>query len=248
MWSVKHLTFPLALLMAAVCEGNTEKSIFLAPATVNIPAHQPTLEVLGLDVLTPTRTSIRSHLNASFPNAGSAVGLATWFLLDDLRPSQRYELRVCWAATQPTNFILDVYPLEEVWETPDLITSLASYVESRASLGTTQPMDASSTATGGKAHGRGRTTSDSEASAMLLRVLAAADYYSHDAAVMTHVDPVLVDIILDTYLLYVVPQSLAPTVVYITLVAGLAWALAQRIRNRLLVLTSSPGQALKKDM
>ncbi|KAF3359450.1 hypothetical protein HYQ45_016933 [Verticillium longisporum] len=248
MWSVKHLTFPLALLMAAVCEGNTEKSIFLAPATVNIPAHQPTLEVLGLDVLTPTRTSIRSHLNASFPNAGSAVGLATWFLLDDLRPSQRYELRVCWAATQPTNFILDVYPLEEVWETPDLITSLASYVESRASLGTTQPMDASSTATGGKAHGRGRTTSDSEASAMLLRVLAAADYYSHDAAVMTHVDPVLVDITLDPYLLNVVPQSLAPTVVYITLVAGLAWALAQRIRNHLLVLTSSPGQALKKDM
>jgi hypothetical protein len=37
-----------------------------------------------------------------FPSEGTPQGSDHWFLLRDLNPQQRYELRVCWAAVVRT--------------------------------------------------------------------------------------------------------------------------------------------------
>lgn len=114
--------------------ANTEKTIFLGPPTVNIPSSsRPALDALLLDVLTPETSHtaiIRTALNASFPisspylaphGIGRGIrsnvsddddddddefGTTSWLILDNLIPGQRYEVRVCWAATvsQPSPF------------------------------------------------------------------------------------------------------------------------------------------------
>jgi len=81
------------------CLANVEKTIFVAPPTVNIPQQHPTIEDLHLDVLTPDNWSLRTRLAADFPNDKALEGKISWFLLDNLTPSQRYEVRVCWPAT-----------------------------------------------------------------------------------------------------------------------------------------------------
>lgn len=43
---------------------------------------------------------------------------------------------------------------------------------------------------------------------------------------MSHIPPVLVDIILDEYIFNVFPRSLLPTAAYILLVATIAWFMA----------------------
>lgn len=101
------MTFKSLLLTALFiqsCLGNVEKTIFLGPETVNIPHLHPTLEDLRLDVLTPDTWSLRTKLAADFPNEKAPAGQESWFLLDNLTPSQRYEVRVCWPATvSPTS-------------------------------------------------------------------------------------------------------------------------------------------------
>lgn len=79
--------------------ANTEKAIFLGPETVNIPSAKPSLDDLNIDILTPTNWSIRTHIEAEFPSDSRKAGKPTWLLLDNLTEGQRYELRVCWAAT-----------------------------------------------------------------------------------------------------------------------------------------------------
>ena len=71
--------------------------------------------------------------------------------------------------------------------------------------------------------------SSSAAAALFLRILTTADYYTTNQTLMAHVPPVYVDIILDPFILDVLPRSLAPTVGYIVVVAAVAWLLARRI-------------------
>ncbi len=93
--------------------GNVEKVIFLGPEPVDIhnPQQQPNIDSLRLEVLSPLNTQLRRQLSASFPNSLSPKGTEAWFLLDRLRPQQRYEVRICWAATvrflQIPNFSLN---------------------------------------------------------------------------------------------------------------------------------------------
>ena len=89
----------LVSLYLQSCLANTEKTIFLGPATVNVPHQHPTLEALHLDVLTPDNWSLRTQLAADFPTEKAPNGKTSWFLLDNLTPGQRYEVRVCWPAT-----------------------------------------------------------------------------------------------------------------------------------------------------
>ena len=90
----------LALILhsASVC-ANTEKVIFLAPSPFQVPTAPPTIDELHLETLTPQRSSLRTHLHAQFPTDSAKYGVATWVLLDQLKEGQRYEVRVCWAAT-----------------------------------------------------------------------------------------------------------------------------------------------------
>ena len=79
--------------------ANVEKTIFLAPEAIQIPQEHPNLDDLHLDVITPSNSTLRTQLAASFPNLPESRGTESWFLLDELRQDQRHEVRVCWAAT-----------------------------------------------------------------------------------------------------------------------------------------------------
>lgn len=83
--------------------ANTEKAIFLGPKTVNIPSAHPNLEDLKVDTLTPENWALRTHLTAQFPTDSARHGKSTWLVLDGLTEGQRYEVRVCWAATVGSN-------------------------------------------------------------------------------------------------------------------------------------------------
>ncbi|KAI1381602.1 hypothetical protein F4677DRAFT_403564 [Hypoxylon crocopeplum] len=208
---------PIFLLAAVVC-ANTEKAIFLGPPTVNIPFAHPTLDDLHVDILTPSNWTIRTHLEAKFPNISSPHGKATWLILDDLAEGQRYEVRVCWAATQPTAFKINTYELQTVFETPELISELSEYSWSR------QSHESQS-----RFAGTVQTSTEREASVLFLQILTAADYYTMDKTLMRDVPPVFVDIILDPFVLNVLPRSLLPTVMYIVVVAVASWFIARHI-------------------
>jgi hypothetical protein len=87
------------LLLLPYVLGNTEKTIFLGPSPVNVQLTHPTLDGLQLDTLTPNNFTIRTHLKAQFPNNELRDGKPSWFVLRNLTQGQRYEVRVCWAAT-----------------------------------------------------------------------------------------------------------------------------------------------------
>ena len=94
--------FSILFLLFTSVLANTEKTIFLGPEPVTIPLTHPTLSDLRLHTLTPTTPTngtLRTQLSAQFPSPDHPQGTVTWLLLDNLTPNQRYEVRVCWAAT-----------------------------------------------------------------------------------------------------------------------------------------------------
>jgi len=118
--------FLLLLLLCRVQSAiaNTEKVIFLGPSSLQIPVQHPTLEDLQLEALTPQLWSLRTHIQAEFPTNTSRYGQSSWYLLHGLQEGQRYEVRICWAATvsslrgsrywahfQGTNFV----PFRYLW-------------------------------------------------------------------------------------------------------------------------------------
>ncbi|KAK3683763.1 hypothetical protein B0T22DRAFT_260470 [Podospora appendiculata] len=221
-----HLLSPLLLLsllgfQPALC--NVEKTIFLGPASARIPLAHPTLEDLHIDTLTPSQSSLRTRLAAAPPSASN--GKATWLLLDNLTAGQRYEVRVCWAATQPTSFTINTYTLDTVFETPDLITSLSGYSTPRQP----SPQLSDDQQTPRIHHPTTTASGEKETSVLFLQIIAAADYFTSNATLMRDVSPVDVDIILDPFVLNVLPRSLVPTVVYILFVAAAAYLVSGRI-------------------
>ncbi|KAK2002430.1 hypothetical protein LX36DRAFT_253736 [Colletotrichum falcatum] len=221
-----------------IAHANTEKVIFLGPDTVNIPTLPPTIEDLRLHVLTPDDWTKRLDLKAAFPSEDSPSGTTTWLLLNDLTQGQRYELRVCWAATQPTTFTLDVFELSTVWDTPELISSLATYASSRR-------LEQDNSGAGDKPTQR-RKQEEHEASLLFLRVLATADYFTDNVTLIAQAEPVSVDVILDPFLLNALPRSLLPTAVYSVAVAILAWFLSRRILDWIQPVLAAEGKSAEK--
>lgn len=66
-------------------------------------------------------------------------------------------------------------------------------------------------------------------SVLLLRIDAAANYFTTDRELMRRPEPVLADVILDPFVLNVLPRTLLPTVGYVILVAAASWVLAARL-------------------
>lgn len=95
----------LACIYRLVCctavLGNVEKVIFLGPESIDIhnPQQQPNIDTLKLETLSPLKTTLRRQLPAAFPSPTLPRGTEAWFLLDNLQSKQRYEVRICWAAT-----------------------------------------------------------------------------------------------------------------------------------------------------
>jgi hypothetical protein len=89
---------------------------------------------------------------------------------------------------------------------------------------------------------------ESRVSLLFLRIFAAADYYTLDKSLMENVPPVLVDIILDPYLLNVFPKSLLPTAAYILVVAIASWFISGHVWQIMLKLVASSDEVeLERD-
>jgi hypothetical protein len=94
--------WPVLLVLALAfspAHANTEKVIFMGPSTRPVPVDSPTLEDLRLPELSPHHWALRTHLAAAFPTDTARYGQASWVLLHRLQEGQRYEVRICWAAT-----------------------------------------------------------------------------------------------------------------------------------------------------
>lgn len=228
-------TLALVLFFLVKVAANTEKVIFLGPDTPSTPRQKASIEALHLDTLTPTQGQcrLRTHLEAAFPTAEHPYGPATWLLLDRLAPGRRYEARVCWTATQPTAFTLTTHQVDAVLADPGLSASLAAHMEMRAG------------STAAEKHGQ-EATRQNDGPALLLRVLAAADYFAANATLMAHVNPVHVDVLLDPFLLNVLPRSLAPTAVYIVAVAIVSYLVARSVATWLSDLAAETAVVDKK--
>ncbi|KAI0598729.1 hypothetical protein F4775DRAFT_170424 [Biscogniauxia sp. FL1348] len=244
------LLLSLSLLFSGV-RANTEKAIFLGPPSVDIPpAHYTSgsnsnsiLDNLHVQVLTPDHHALRTHLEAQFPGNSSHHGKPTWLILDDLTEGQRYEVRVCWAATQPTAFRVNTFELQTVLETPELLSELSRFSSTRLQLNKAHDeiQEPGSAKPSGAA-----LRSERKASLLFLQILAAADYYTMNSTLMQHVPPVHVDIILDPFIFNLLPRSLVPTVAYIIAVALVSWFTAQRISTWIRHVAVEPIQG-KKD-
>ncbi|QKX60731.1 uncharacterized protein TRUGW13939_07877 [Talaromyces rugulosus] len=253
-----------SLLYAQPAAANVEKTIFIAPRLEPVPAESPVIDDLGLQRLSPEEFKLRTNLNASFPTQQLPDGTESWFFLEDLNPGQRYEVRVCWLATQPTAFTLDTYSLGEAMSSPAILSSLAKYSET---LLASAPSKSSVKASNDKDYLyppksrrqpnsprvkldprntkdllRDALTSISEVESVLfLRILAAADYYTANSTLMESVQPVKADIILDPFLLNVFPRSLVPTVIYALPVAVLVYFIGAYIAKTLSIAITTAG-------
>ncbi|KAI1615888.1 hypothetical protein EDD36DRAFT_199408 [Exophiala viscosa] len=222
-----------ALLQHAA--ANVEKTIFISPQA-QPPPKDASIDNLLLVPLSEGLSTLRTELEASFPTESEPHGTIHWFLLEGLQPTSRYEVRICWMATQPTSFSLHAYDVDTAFAHSGLLTSLSDYSYKRHEKLTEADEQLL----------HQRKASPTENSTFLfLQILAAADYYSLNDTLMTTPPPVAVDIILDRYILNVFPESLLPTGLYLMLLAAGAWFLSRWI-SALLVRPSSVEEVSKK--
>lgn len=128
--------------------------------------------------------------------------------------------------------------LDTVWETPELISSLAEFSQSQQDQAEHhEPQIRTPTnADAGERH----------ASVFLLRIRSEADYYSHNKSLMVNPRPVLTDIILDPYLANVIPESLVFTGAHVILVAIASFFIARWISTSLSSVATSKAEKVKK--
>ncbi|KAI1167249.1 hypothetical protein F5B18DRAFT_481207 [Nemania serpens] len=209
--------------------GNTEKTVFLGPSPVGIESTYPTLGHLRLASLNPDEFTIRTHLRSEFPSNELRHGEPSWFLLHHLAEGQRYEARVCWAATQPTVFRLEAHELETVFRTPQLASELSSFASTRQANMKNIVAISSRTSEPGV-----------EDSVLLLRITAAADFYTPNQTLMRNVPPTFVDIILDPFILNILPRSLLYTVTYIIAVTVVSCLASRWISSWVCLIAAEP--------
>ncbi|KAI1269589.1 hypothetical protein F5Y18DRAFT_104163 [Xylariaceae sp. FL1019] len=222
----------LTILLPHIVEANTEKTIFLGPPPVDVVAAQPRLADLHVQILTPDNFTIRTYLESSFPNHYSEYGEDSWFILDQLSPGQRYEVRVCWAATSPSAFKLHAYEPTQVFDDSHLSLRVSQYAQSLGSNdnGQTEHVPQS----------HSFHSFDRPSSVLLLQIFTLADYYTTNRTLMQYPPPVFVDIILDPFILNVLPRSLLPTVGYIILVSAVSWYLGRWVSEQIHRMAQTP--------
>uniref|UniRef100_A0A8H7NDU7 Uncharacterized protein n=1 Tax=Bionectria ochroleuca TaxID=29856 RepID=A0A8H7NDU7_BIOOC len=170
--------------LTAFTSANVEKAIFLGPATVNIPLQKPTLSDLNLHTLTPETTgnTIRTRLARQFPQEGIDPLLPGFSSTHSQRGRDTSSASAGLLLYEPTNFALDVFELNTVWDTPELIQSLAEYATSR------QDDDEEAANPDPKPRvyrpAQDDNAGERQSSVLLLRIHATADYFTHDQELM----------------------------------------------------------------
>lgn len=93
-----------------------------------------------------------------------------------------------------------------------------------------------------------RSTAElSDSPSLLVEIQAAADYFTDNEELMSNPPPVLVDLILDPFLLNVLPRSLSLTVCYLLLLSVATWFMARCISSSLLSVANLPDSQVKKE-
>jgi len=213
---VQLLSF-LLLISAHIAHANVEKIVFIAPSPNPVPLESPAFDDLGLERLSSLSPVIRTFLNASFPTRDAPQGTQSWFFLQGLNPGQRYEVRVCWLAT-PTSFSLNTFTLSETISDSALMSSLGKFSSAHRAL--YRPINQVET-TNKRSHHLSMTTATE--SVLFLRIFAAADYFTLNTEMMKTVPQVTVDMILDPYLLNILPRSLVPTLGWVAVAGAVGW-------------------------
>ncbi|RMZ83975.1 hypothetical protein DV737_g1286, partial [Chaetothyriales sp. CBS 132003] len=227
-------------LLCHLAHANVEKLVFSAPQAGPLPS-DASIDNLLLPTLSAQNSSLRTFLNASFPTRHSPKGTQTWVLLEHLTPGRRYEVRVNWIATQPTQFWLYGHTMHSVFASPDLLSALTAYSNARHHQSTTAN-DLGQIRSARQSQRLSHADPDPALTTPLfLQIFAKADYYTLNATMMDIVPPVQVDLILDPYLLSILPTTLLPTVGFILAVAVGSWlASGWIIKSLLRPLASRP--------
>ncbi|KAK6534353.1 hypothetical protein TWF281_005676 [Arthrobotrys megalospora] len=170
------------LLWSSLVNANTEKVIFSVPNTNSVlesVINGANFNVIGelAPAESPEKLLLRTRLPRAFSTESAPRGVDSWILLKGLKPGARYEARVCWAATTPSDFWLSVH----------------------------SPLN------------------NGPNSDLYLKISAIASYYTTNVSLMNTPEPVLVDVILDEFLLGVLPRSLLNVGLFVVVMVGLAW-------------------------
>ncbi|KAG5913764.1 hypothetical protein E4U42_000886 [Claviceps africana] len=225
----------LLYTLAQVAVANVEKIIFTGPPASTLPSAitARTISSLNIHTLTHDVPSIHTELKRIFASTQSGLhGKSSWVSVQNLTENQRYEMRVCWSALEPTRFDIKIHTLDAVAEDPALFQSINAFSASRQDAQVTEESAA-------------RLLDRS--SSLLIEIQAAADYFTDDKELMSNPPPVLVDLILDPFLLNVLPRSLLPTVGYLLLVGVTTWSVARWIASGLQSAATSPASKLRKE-
>lgn len=126
-------------------------------------------------------------------------------------------------------FRLEVHELETVFRTPELASELSSYAS-------TPQVDMKNTV----AISSRTSEPDMGDSVLLLRITAAADFYTPNQTLMRNVPPTFVDIILDPFIFNILPRSLLYTVTYIIAVTIVSWLASRRISSWVCLIATEP--------
>ncbi|KAI1003595.1 hypothetical protein K3495_g4617 [Podosphaera aphanis] len=230
----------LFLIYSIHVSANTEKIIFLGPSKLKVPFNHFTLEesLFKLEALSPDDTTLRTHLHAQFPTEFSPLGKSSWLLLYGLPEGQKYEVRICWTATQPTSFKLEKFEMADIVEAPNLVSSISRFAAEKHGVSSTSAATISQIKTSLK---------EQSVSITMVRIYAAADYFTVNKTLMMTVPPVHVDIHLDPYVLNLFPLSLIPTVTYMCLLIIGSALVSVYITDWVYFLLQSKEKVSKKD-
>ncbi|RPA84185.1 hypothetical protein BJ508DRAFT_42203 [Ascobolus immersus RN42] len=190
------------ILFSGLCCANVEKAIFM-------PEEASVINYNGEFSLSPEAPVVSISLDTAFITSEQPKGLTHWGVLKGLNVGQRYEIRVCWAATSPGDFYFNLY-------TPKQIVSVPNHPQQNLISETDHHSNVDP------------TTAD-----LVLELSAVASYFSTNKTRMASADPVHVQLILDPFLFNILPQSLLPTVIYLVIVGLVAILLSGVIYNKL---------------
>ena len=100
MFSLIPLILSSLFLCFSPVLANVEKVIFVVPSSSIDLTQLSAVDFPNLRTISPLQESnVRTLLESAFPTIENPLGHETWFHLEGLTQHQRYELRVCWAAT-----------------------------------------------------------------------------------------------------------------------------------------------------
>lgn len=147
------------------------------------------------------------------------------------------------ALQAPTAFLIYTHTLDETFGNPELMSSLSAYASAR--MAQLHDLDVQQLVNR-RPNTRG-SVKMAETSSLFLQIFAAADYFTMNQTLMSDVPPVLVDVILDPYILNVFPKSLTSTAGYLIILAILGWFLAGLVWRLLLQVADEGASQAARD-